>query len=257
MQHSTIDNRAVPNLLAIIAHPDDESYSFGGTIALAARAGWRCFVECVTHGERGVRHDGGPKGRDALAETREQELAASCKILWAEEPVFWGLPDGDLRLHRGETARIHRLFRGVEPALVLILGPDGAYGHPDHTAVYRWVHEAWQSFEGPRPALLYVTFPRGLFLPQYEKCIGMMGEPPSPAPGEIGAATAHYEVPITEVERVKLRAIAAHRSQLRGGDPEALFPPGIVSQLLAVERFTDARGAPGPATAALLASIHP
>src|SRR5512135_2686678 len=162
----------MPNLLAIIAHPDDESYSFGGTIALAARAGWRCHIECATDGERGKRHDGGPEGREALAEAREEELAESCRVLWAEEPQFWGLPDGDLRLHRGETARIQRLFRTLEPAIVLTLGADGAYGHPDHTAVHRWVRDAWESFKGERPALLYAAFPPGLFVPQYEKCIG-------------------------------------------------------------------------------------
>ena len=50
----------MPALLAIIPHPDDESYSFGGTLALAAAASWRCLVQCATSGERGKRHDGGP-----------------------------------------------------------------------------------------------------------------------------------------------------------------------------------------------------
>jgi LmbE family N-acetylglucosaminyl deacetylase len=246
---------SVPTLLAIIPHPDDESYSIGGTIALAARAGWRCVIECATYGEQGKRHDGGPVGTNAVAEVREAELAASCKVLWAEEPRFWGLPDGSLRLHRGETNRIQRLFRQLDPALVLTLGEDGAYGHPDHTAVHRWVTEAWVTTPEPRPALLYAAFPRGLFLPQYEKCIGMMGDPPTPPPAQIGAARVDYEIRIAGVERPKVRAIAAHRSQLPNGDPEALFPRGIIPALLDVERFTDARGAPDEATGAVLASF--
>ncbi len=245
----------MPNLLAIIPHPDDESYSFGGTIALAARAGWRCYIECATYGERGQRHDGGPATKDAVAEAREAELAESCRILWAEEPQFWGLPDGDLRLHRGETTRIHRLFRDLEPALVLTLGADGAYGHPDHIAVYRWVTEAWASFDGPRPALLHPAFEPGLFIPQYEKCLDMMGTPPSPSPAEIGCRDWHYDVPIDSVERPKRRSIAAHRTQLPNGDPDALFPPGIVPRLFGHERFVDARGAAQDDVAALLRSL--
>lgn len=247
----------MPALLAIIPHPDDESYSFGGTIALAARAGWRCYIECATHGERGKRHDGGPTGRDAIAEVREAELEASCRVLWAEPPGFWGLPDGDLRLHRGEQSRIQRLFRDLQPDLVLTLGPDGAYGHPDHTALHRWVREAWGAMPEPRPNLLFAAFQAGLFLPQYEKCIGMMGDPPSPAPEAIGSDTFDYELDISTVANVKRKAIAAHRSQLPGGDPEAMFPPGIVAALMEAERFAGAAGSPQPATAALLASIRP
>lgn len=245
----------MPSLLAIIPHPDDESYSFGGTIALAARSGWRCHIECATYGERGKRHDGRPEGRNALAETREEELADSCRILWAEEPEFWGLPDGDLRLHRGETARIQRLFRDLQPTIVLTLGADGAYGHPDHIAIHKWVLEAWQSFVGERPALLFPVFAPGLWLPQYEKCRDMMGDPPSPAPDEIGGSDCHYEVPISEVERVKMRSVAAHRSQLPGGDTEAIFPPGIIASLMQTERFLDANGRRSEETAAILRSF--
>ena len=53
----------MPTLLAVIAHPDDESYSFGGTLALAAQAGWRCHVLSLTSGEGGKRNDGGPDGQ--------------------------------------------------------------------------------------------------------------------------------------------------------------------------------------------------
>jgi LmbE family N-acetylglucosaminyl deacetylase len=245
----------VPSLLAIIPHPDDESYSFGGTIALAARAGWRCHIECASYGERGKRHDGGPAGSNALADTREQELEESCRVLWAEEPQFWGLPDGDLRIHRGETERIQRLFHDLEPSIVLTLGADGVYGHPDHIAIHNWVLQAWQTFEGERPALLFPVFPPGLWLPQYEKCRDMMGDPPSPRADEIGGSEWHYEVRVEDVQRVKLRSLAAHRSQLPGGDPEAIFPAGIVTSLMQFEHFLDASGQRSEETAALLASF--
>lgn len=249
---SEIENRA---LLAFIPHPDDESYSFGGLIALAARAGWACFVHCATSGEGGGRNDGGRTGKDALASAREGELAESCRILGADPPVFWRLPDGGLKGRELETDRISRAIRSSHADLVVTLGPDGAYGHPDHIALHRWVSDAWHALEGDKPPLLYAAFPRGLFIPQWVKCIGMMGNPPSPSADDIGATETHYSIDITSVATAKRNAIAAHRTQLPGGDPEALFPPGIVASLLHLERFTDASGAPDPRVEALLAEI--
>ena len=235
-------NQAVPRLIAFIPHPDDESYSFGGTIALLARAGWECFIECASYGERGKRHDGGALTTNAVAEVREAELEASCQALGALPPVFWGLPDGEMRLHKGEHERIERLVSKLQPQLLLTLGPDGAYGHPDHTALHRWVSETWAVLPAPKPALLFQVFPEGLFLPQYEKCLRMMGDPPQPPREAIGSNTWHYEVDIAGVRELKMSSIAAHRSQLPGGESESIFPAGIVGALLEFERFEDAAG---------------
>ncbi|MBI2766184.1 MAG: PIG-L family deacetylase [Chloroflexi bacterium] len=246
----------MPVLLAIIPHPDDETYSFAGTIALAARAGWDCLIASATAGEAGKRHGGGPPGPFAVRDARERELAHSALVLGAKPPFFLGLPDGDLRHCEGGPELVQKLIRRVQPDLVLSLGADGAYGHPDHVVLHGWVRQAWESLPAPRPALLFAAFPPGLFLAQYEKCIDMMGVPPRPARAEIGAAPWHYEVDIRATAPVKLAAVAAHRTQLPGGDPETLFPPGIVAALLETERFTDARGARDAQLAAVLASLE-
>lgn len=247
----------MPILLAVIPHPDDESYSFGGTIALAARAGWRCVVHCATDGEGGERHDGGPAGAVAVGRARRAELAASCSALGAEAPVFWGLPDGGLPAAASEVARLRGIFADLQPDLVLALGADGAYGHPDHLAVHRWVADARAGTGGGAPAVLYAAFPRGVFRVQYEKCVasGIMGDPPMLSAAEVGTGAWDYEVPIGTVAEVKLRAIAMHHTQLPGGDPDALFPPGIVATLLGTERFSDATGHARPEVAALLARL--
>ncbi|MCC7365805.1 MAG: PIG-L family deacetylase [Dehalococcoidia bacterium] len=226
----------MPTLLVITPHPDDEAYAFGGTIALAAAAGWRCLVHCATRGERGKVHDGGDPAEVGAA--RERELAAACAVLGAEPPVTWGLADGALREVAAPPAALVRALQDTGADVVLSLGADGAYGHPDHLAVYRWVVAAWRALPAKqRPALLLASFPRGLFLPQYEKCIGMMGDPPSPPPADIGDAGCDLEVDIRAVAARKRAAIAAHRSQLPGGDPEALFPPGIVGALMEREQY--------------------
>ncbi|MCC6381645.1 MAG: PIG-L family deacetylase [Dehalococcoidia bacterium] len=227
----------MPTLLVVVPHPDDEAYAFGGTISLAARAGWRCRVHCASAGERGQRYDGGAPDPASVGAARLAELAASCAILGAEPPVCWGLPDGRLADDARGPALTAAALREEAPALVLALGADGAYGHPDHLAVFRWVVGAHAALAAPQPRLLFAAFPRGLFLPQYRLCVSMMGLPPQPPASAIGAAPWRYRLDIRAVAAQKLAAVGAHRSQLPGGDPHALFPPGILAALMAEERF--------------------
>jgi LmbE family N-acetylglucosaminyl deacetylase len=247
-----VDNRPVPALLVLAPHPDDEAYAFGGLMAVASRAGWRVVVHAATSGERGRRHDGGPPGPEHTGPARENELAASCEILGCEPPVFWRLPDGGLRHHAPQLIEhCDAALRAARPDAVATLGPDGAYGHPDHIALHRAV-EAALATAGERSTLLFPVFPRGLFLPQYEKCITMMGEPPDPPAAHIGGGDWDRELDIHAVRDLKLAAIAAHRTQLPGGNPYAIFPAGIVDALLDVERYALAGPATAPGRALLL-----
>jgi len=79
------------------------------------------------------------------------------------------------------------------------------------------------------------------------------GRPAEPPASAIGAAHPDHEVNIQTVAATKLAAIAAHRTQLPGGDPRALFPPGIVDALLDQEWFTDGGG---DGAAAFFASLR-
>ena len=83
----------------------------------------------------------------------------------------------------------------------------------------------------------------------------MMGEPPSPSPDEIGEDPFDLEIDADTVRERKLAAIAAHRTQLPGGDPAALFPGGIVSRLLDVERFQVADASDLPRVRQLLTGL--
>jgi hypothetical protein len=73
-------------------------------------------------------------------------------------------------------------------------------------------------------------------------CVGMMGDPPTPLPDDLGSDAWDYELDITALASAKLAAIGCHGSQLPGGNPEALFPGTIVRDLLAVERYVLADG---------------
>lgn len=245
----------MPTLLVVVPHPDDESYAFGGTIALAASAGWRVVVEAATNGELGERHDGVPAEPASLANRRRDELRESCRILGAELPRFWDLPDGSLADQADQAERVASIVRDENASMVLALGADGAYGHPDHLAVYRWVTGGVELLGDEAPPLLLANFPQGLFLPQYDLCLPMLGDPPQPGRATIGSNHPDIRLPITSVRDQKRAAIASHRTQLPGGDPAALFPGGIVGRLLGEERYTIFAGRHSSAAEAFVADI--
>ncbi|PFG72853.1 PIG-L deacetylase family protein [Tepidiforma thermophila] len=226
----------MPRILALIPHPDDEAYSVAGTLALAARAGWICTVIAISAGEAGQCHNGAAADPAALADLRLAELARSCAVLGAEAGPSPRLPDGGLARDPRLADAVAAAIAAAAPDLLLTLGPDGAYGHPDHLALHRAVVAAVDAAPAP-PALLFAAFPSGLFLPQYELCRPILGNPPAVAPADLGVERPDFRIPIAAVADRKRAALAAHRSQLPGGDPAAIFPPGIVPALLREEWF--------------------
>ncbi|MBN1485435.1 MAG: PIG-L family deacetylase, partial [Chloroflexia bacterium] len=61
-------------LLALFAHPDDESFSAGGTLAHYARQGAQLVLACATRGEAGILHDSANSYPEDMGRTREEEL---------------------------------------------------------------------------------------------------------------------------------------------------------------------------------------
>jgi len=132
---------AALRLLAVLAHPDDETLGNGGTIARYAREGVDVHLVTATRGERG-RFRGekdGPDhpGSEALARLREAELQAAAQVLGVRSVEILGYGDGVLdRVPAPEAiARIAAAIRRVRPQVVITFGPEGAYGHPDHIAI--------------------------------------------------------------------------------------------------------------------------
>ncbi len=71
--------------MCVVAHPDDECFGFGGSLALAAGLGWQTNVICLTDGQAAT-HRGESKDAADLGRMRREELAASCRILGVTEP---------------------------------------------------------------------------------------------------------------------------------------------------------------------------
>lgn len=128
-------------LMAILAHPDDESLGTGGTLARYAAEGVEVSVVTATRGEAGRfgEHRSGPEhpGPERLGQIREAELRAACEALGVRSLSLLGYLDAQLDRAdpREAIARIAGEVRRLRPQVVLTFPPDGAYGHPDHIAI--------------------------------------------------------------------------------------------------------------------------
>jgi len=125
-------------LMAVLAHPDDESLGLGGTLAKYAAEGVETSLVCATRGELGwAGEPAAYPGPLALGRLREAELLAAADALGVADVTFLDYLDGDLRcvVPTEAVARIVAEVRRVRPQVVVTFGPDGAYGHPDHVAI--------------------------------------------------------------------------------------------------------------------------
>ncbi len=170
------------SLLAVFAHPDDESLASGGLLAWCAACGVRVSLLCLTHGEHGPGHDGKPgpghdgkpgpghdgkpgPGHDAqrLRDTRAGELAEAGRVLGIRDLVLLDYEDGMLPWIDGAQleADVLDAIRRFEPHIVVTFDLDGLYWHPDHIAVHERTTAAVAGLGTAGPALCYVSMPAG------------------------------------------------------------------------------------------------
>jgi LmbE family N-acetylglucosaminyl deacetylase len=132
-------------LLAVLAHPDDESLGFGGTLARCAAEGIETYLITATRGEKGRFGPLGKRGDPIeVGRAREAELRAAARVLGIREVCVLGYPDGGVDQVDPVTA-IHTIasqIQRIRPDVMLSFGPDGAYGHPDHIAISQFTTAA-------------------------------------------------------------------------------------------------------------------
>ncbi len=213
-----------PRLLAVFAHPDDESFLAGGTLAKYAARGWDVRVISATVGENGPRGDYQSLSTNEFADLRRSELQVACKALGIHPPMFLECADRAVAAICWNSAakEIARIIRRLRPDVVITFGPDGISGHPDHVALSQIVTSAFwvatvyksprQTVTRPTPASLYYVL-RSASVP--ESCTH---EQPSTAP------MLTTSIDIGEVGERKLQAIRSYRSQkhLQPTDPAAI-----------------------------------
>jgi LmbE family N-acetylglucosaminyl deacetylase len=206
----------VQSLMAVFAHPDDESYRAGGTLALLAKKGARVWVLCATRGEQGI-----PKIRpEDAGEVRQAELECACRALGIEPPCFLDYQDGTLSQVNEERAieQLVRSIRELRPQALLTWPPDGVSGHPDHVTVSRWTGKAFQRASDPAA---YPNHQGAGLLPHATGALYHMVVPHSLADAlkmnhlhTIPDEAVTLTVDVSAVWDTKIAAIRCHRSQM-------------------------------------------
>lgn len=229
-----------PRLLAVFAHPDDETFRCGGTLALLARRGVRIHVLTATRGEAGSCGDPPLCRPDELPLVRECELRCACTALGTEPPILLDYRDGALSEVDEEAGVAHVLeaVRTLRPQALLTWPPHGLSGHPDHMAVSRWAGLAFERAAAlgvGAPAVLYhLALPRSLAAD-----MGLAG--PHAVPDE----QITLAVDVSPVWEDKMAAIRCHRTQL-AGTPILAAPPAEQRRFLGSEYFQRAAAREGP-----------
>lgn len=131
---------APKSALAVVAHPDDIEFCFGGTLAKWAKAGTIISYLIVTNGASGSADNNADPEQIANTRRAEQEQAAA--LLGAQTVIHLDYPDGFLECNQALKKDIVRHIRILKPEVVLTFDPTmvysalyGVINHPDHRAV--------------------------------------------------------------------------------------------------------------------------
>lgn len=124
-------------LLCVFAHPDDEVFCAGGSIAKYSAQGYEIMVVSVTKGDAGQIRDANIATRRTLGSVRAGELQNSCHHLGVHHAYCLDYGDGTLKDLDIQilVADVVKIIREFCPEVVITFGPDGAYGHPDHIVI--------------------------------------------------------------------------------------------------------------------------
>lgn len=196
-------------LLAVTAHPDDESGALGGTLALYARRGVSVEVVCATRGEAG-RHRGQARTDAELAATRVEEFHDACRLLGVSWNQIWEYPDRALnRIGLPDLGvRLCRVIRERRPDVIVSMGLEGGLsGHPDHAAITHFATFAFHA--AGRPDLYPECGPPH----QARKLYYPTAPAPSPAHPQVCLSPVMAEIDIAETFQLKIAAFERHLTQ--------------------------------------------
>ncbi|TVY04180.1 PIG-L family deacetylase [Cohnella terricola] len=153
------DRKAQRKLLAVFAHPDDETFICGGALAKYAAEGVDITLVSATRGEMGRRMGNPPYlNRESMGAARESELREACLRLGIRQLHFLDIRDKTVEFINEEklTERIAGFIRELEPDVVLTFH-EKLGGHPDHNAIGKATTAAFRR-TGSKGALYFISF---------------------------------------------------------------------------------------------------
>jgi LmbE family N-acetylglucosaminyl deacetylase len=249
-----------------MAHPDDETFGLGGTLALYANRGVKVHLICATRGEVGTVAPEFMDGYSSIADLRVDELLCASEKLGLEKVYFLDYRDsGMVGTEDNEHPRalaqakqdevvesIVGFIRQLKPQVVITFDPEGGYGHPDHIAIHQATVQAYEAASDSqrfpdvgtafRPQKLYFTTFRLRFVKPMLALLRLFGQDPRKwGRNEDIDLTEVLEtkfpvnakVSYREVADTKREAMACHASQLDMGPSTR----GVVGTLFRLNRF--------------------
>ncbi|MGV8026932.1 MAG: PIG-L family deacetylase [Anaerolineaceae bacterium] len=241
-------------ILLVTAHPDDETFGMGGTIAKYQAEGVAISVICATKGEVGEADADLLAKYDSMADLRVAEMRCAMQVLGVSDYHFLGYRDSGMP---GSPENNHPqafiqaplektgldiafYLRKIRPNVVLTSDPMGGYGHPDHIHAYQSVVKALElaadpdiQIEGLEPfhpeGIFLQTFPRG-FMRVVVKLMPLFGKDPTKfgKNGDINFVEImqadfpiHVRIHYGKYTVIREKASACYRSQ--GGDQQSGF----------------------------------
>jgi len=246
------------------AHPDDESFGVGGTLAQYAAAGVKVYYVCATRGEVGEVPPEMMQGFTSVGDLRSHELKCAAEIIGLADVIYLGYRDSGMagtenNRHPQALAaspleevagRIVAIFRRLRPQVVVTFDPIGGYHHPDHVAIHNATVMAFkaagdpQQYPGAGPAfkpqkLYFFVFPHRLlnFIIRVRSFLGQDIHHFGKNKDIDLASFLKENFPVHAVIRLKKqsiltrdRAAACHASQLYGG-PRRMGLLGLMRKL--------------------------
>jgi LmbE family N-acetylglucosaminyl deacetylase len=232
-------------ILTVLAHPDDESFGMGGTLALYAERGVDVHLVCATRGEAGEVGPDYLQNYDTIGQLREAELMCASNHLGLKEVHFLpyrdsGMPDSEDNQHpealvnapREEViSQIVTFIRTLKPQVVITFDPIGGYYHPDHIYMHQTTKAAFYKAGDPdyqpdqppyQPDFLYYHTISKRFLQFNVRLLRLLGKDPTRWGKnedidltELAAKEfpVHARVDYRPVEHRKEAASACHASQ--------------------------------------------
>lgn len=133
-------------LIFVGAHPDDESFNVGATLAHYALTGVKVYYVCATRGEVGNAKPEKMKGFSTISELRSAELESAAQVLGLTDVIHLDYRDSGMTGWEDNkhplalisvpleevTEKLVEIFRKLKPDVVITFDPIGGYRHPDH-----------------------------------------------------------------------------------------------------------------------------
>ena len=270
-------NSAEPlTILGVFAHPDDEGFGSGGTLAMLVDKGHRVSLICATNGDVGEISDPALATPENLGQVRQQEMRDAMKVTGVKDVRFLGYrdsgmdgtPDNDNpnSLYQAPAAtvvgQIDVVLAELEPDVIITHDHTGGYGHPDHITVYRHTSaaiEARYNGDGLHPTLYYVCFPRSNFQRMWKEMRDAGVKPPFGSEDAEVMGTPDDEVTtikdVANYLETKKESLNHHRTQIATNGPFAKLPEKFINEIMSTEYYYLVQPNGGPKQRDILAEI--